>query len=359
MKQLNWSEKEVFEKLRPILEDSAKKILARAKESKTDLQNRNELYEIAQFLYKKAQNLKTDSKQHNEITSNDKPSRTFKDVIGMDNLKDEIKLKVIEPLRFPEIFKKFGKKIGGGILMYGPPGCGKTLIAEAAAGEAGIPFYNVGPEVLRSKYVGESEKNISLLFKKARQTMPCIIFFDEFETLGIDREIATNHGKNEVSQLLREIDGFGNKDDNILLIAATNEPWNIDIALRRNGRFSTTIFVPPPDEKSRYKILETCLKNKPFSDIDINLITEMTEGFSGAEIVGICEDASDKVLKEFLKTRRIRNISNKDLIEAAENKKSVVNDWFKKAERSVELNHNKEAFRDFYDYLEKNQLIYA
>ncbi|MFQ5621203.1 MAG: ATP-binding protein, partial [Candidatus Nanoarchaeia archaeon] len=201
----------------------------------------------------------------------------FQDIGGLEELKEEIRFKIIEPLKHPDLFAFYGKKMGGGILMYGPPGCGKTLIAEATANEANATFFHVKSSNLKSKYVGETEKNISELFGKARAMQPSIIFFDEFEALGNDRTASAHaHEVSTVAQLLTEMDGMGTKDQKILLLAATNEPWSIDPALRREGRFGETLFIPPPDLDSRKSILKINMKNRPTKDIDWDQLAIIT-----------------------------------------------------------------------------------
>ena len=163
--------------------------------------------------------------------------------------------------------------------MYGPPRCGKSLIAKATASEAGAQFIHVKSSDLKSKFVGETEKNIAELFENARGQKPTIIFFDEFESLGSDRTDAPAHDKSAVAQLLTEMDGMDSNDQQILLLEETNEPWSIDPALRREGRFGTTLFIPPPDVKSRKEILGIILAQRPTKEIDYDILAKLTEGF--------------------------------------------------------------------------------
>ena len=264
-------------------------------------------------------------------------SISFKDVGGLAELKEEIRFKIIKPLLNPEVYEHYGKKLGGGILVYGPPGCGKSLIAEATAGEAGATFFHVKPNQIKSKYVGEAEKNMAELFRMAREHQPSIIFFDEFETLGADRdEIAANE-RGVITQLLTESDGLGTKGQQILLLAATNEPWAIDIALRREGRFGTTLFVPPPDREARKEIFKIHLRKRPLlRDIDAAELLDRTEGFSGADVEAICERAADIPLREYFTTNKFRPIGMQDFLVAFENHQSIVEQWFAKANTELE-----------------------
>ncbi|MBS3107302.1 ATP-binding protein [Candidatus Woesearchaeota archaeon] len=259
--------------------------------------------------------------------------KSFKDIGGLEKVKEKIKLAIIEPLKHPEVYKHFGKKVGGGILMYGPPGCGKSLIAEAAAGESEAAFFNVKASDLKSKYVGETEKNIADLFNEAKKHEAAIIFFDEFESLGGERSNMTqSHDKSMVSQLLTEMDGVGNKEKNILLIAATNEPWNVDVALRRSGRFGSSIFIPPPDFEARKNIFILNLDKKPIAEnVNIEELALLTNSFSGADIMGICEDAIEIPLKEYFDNGRKRNISMQDFYKVLSNRNSSVTQWYQLA----------------------------
>ena len=266
-----------------------------------------------------------------------KPSLTFRDVGGLLALKEEIRFKIIEPLLHPEVYRHYGKKPGGGILMYGPPGCGKSLIAEATAGEAGAAFFHVKPSQIKSKYVGEAERNIAELFKTAREHQPCIIFFDEFETLGADRDDTAANERGAITQLLSETDGLGTKGQQILLLAATNQPWAIDVALRREGRFGTTLFVPPPDVDARKEIFKIHLKHKPLErDIDAAILLASTESYSGADIKAVCEKATDIPLREYFTTRVLRPLRMADFSQALAAHQSIVGQWFMKAERELE-----------------------
>jgi transitional endoplasmic reticulum ATPase len=291
----------------------------------------------AQECYRKFEGLNRNTTEITPLRKEEKVSKlSFKDVGGLEGLKKEIRLRIVEPLKNPEVFKKFGKKLGGGILMYGPPGCGKSLIAEATANEADATFFHVKASDLKSKYVGETEQNIAKLFEDARAQAPSIIFFDEFEVLGGSRDKSDVYTRQAVSQLLTEMDGVGSKDDQILLLAATNEPWNIDIALRREGRFGRSLFIPPPDVESRAKILKILLKDKPTSfDVQVHELSAATPYFSGADLKGLVENATDIPLTEYLETRKVRDIARKDFKEVLIKQKPSSVPWFKMAEQEL------------------------
>ena len=297
--------------------------------------------EKASQCYEKSQDLRAKSGVTIETIGQrrEKTGITFKDIGGLDALKEEIRLKVIEPMKHPDVFKKYGKKVGGGILMYGPPGCGKSLIAEATANEANAAFFHIKASDLKSKYVGETEQNIAKLFSEARERQPSIIFFDEFEVLGGERSRSDPYTRQAVSQLLTEMDGVGSKDQQILLLAATNEPWNIDLALRRSGRFGETIFVPPPDEEARRWILKKQLRDKPMeNDMHLHLaeLVATSANRSGADIRAIGDKATEYALKDFLRTKRERPISTEDLRRASAEQQSTVIPWFLMAAAAIE-----------------------
>ncbi|MBT3407313.1 ATP-binding protein [Candidatus Woesearchaeota archaeon] len=322
------------------------------KESKNDSENQSKYLAKAIQLYDEYESINANSiKYLDKEVNNKKGVKTFDDIGGLEELKDEIKLKIIEPLLHPEVFSAYGKKIGGGILMYGPPGCGKSLIAEATAGEANAHFIHVKPSDLKSKYVGETEKNISKLFEVARANAPTIIFFDEFESFGRERSKTDVHTKNHISQLLSEMDGVGTKDKAILLLAATNTPWEIDPALIRHGRFGINIFVKEPDEKARKEIIKLNLENKPIDDsVNIDFLAKVTKGFSGADLSEICDRGADIAIKEYFKTKVSRKINIKDFISILKEKKSIVKSWYKLAKEQIVINGCEDYYTEIANY---------
>jgi transitional endoplasmic reticulum ATPase len=205
----------------------------------------------------------------------EKPDTSFKDVGGMENLKEEIDLKIIKPLENAELYAAYGKKTGGGILLYGPPGCGKTFLAKATAGEINASFISVGINDILDMWIGRSEKNMGYIFEVARRNTPCVLFFDEVDALGASRsDMKNSAGRHVINQFLSELDGVGTDNEGILILGATNAPWHLDSAFRRPGRFDRIIFVPPPDVPSKIKILELLLKDKPVKDVDLRKVVE-------------------------------------------------------------------------------------
>ncbi len=257
-----------------------------------------------------------------------KPDVTFKDVAGMENVKEEIRIKLIYPFEHPEEAKKYGIGSGGGLLLYGPPGTGKTFIAKAIANEVDAIFFSIKPSDIMSKWVGEAEQNIAELFRMARSHPKSVIFIDEVESLVPKRR---NSGstvmQRVVPQILGEMDGISTDNRNLLFIGATNEPWSLDPAVLRPGRFGEKIYIPPPDLASRKKLFELYLKNKPLSkDIDIEALAQDTKGYSGADIKEVCIKASVIPFKESIMTGIERDIGMQDLMKALENVKPSINE---------------------------------
>ena len=245
------------------------------------------------------------------------PDVSFNDVAGLDDVKKSIEEKIILPRKYPDIYKNYKIKSGSGILLYGLPGTGKTMIAKATAHEVNAPFYQVKCSDISSKWVGESERNIKNLFDTARQHKTAVIFFDEFDSIASSRKDDNSASRNSVvNELLTQIQGFNDSDNStLLLIAATNKPWLIDSALLRPGRFGERICVPLPDKKSRKYLIDMCLKDIPISkNLDIDKIVEYTEGFSGADITEFCTRMKDNPLRKSIASngKKMFEIQNED-----------------------------------------------
>src|SRR5262249_29253717 len=186
----------------------------------------------------------------------ERPAVSFQDVGGMEHVKEEIRMKIIHPLTHPELYRAYGKAIGGGILMYGPPGCGKTHLARATAGEVKAGFLAIGINDVLEMWIGQSERNLHEVFERARENRPCVLFFDEVDALGASRtDLRQSSGRHLINQFLAELDGVKDNNDGVLILAATNAPWHLDPAFRRPGRFDRILFVPPPDAGARASIL--------------------------------------------------------------------------------------------------------
>lgn len=261
-----------------------------------------------------------------------KPEEKFADVGGMDAVKKEIALKIIMPFRQPELYKAYNKKAGGGILLYGPPGCGKTFIAKATAGEIDARFVSVGISDVLDMWIGNSEKNLAGIFGSARNNTPCVLFFDEIDALGANRShMKQSGGRHLINQFLSEMDGTGSANEGILIMGATNAPWHMDPAFRRPGRFDRIIFVPPPDQEGRKRILDLLLRGMPAEDIDTAAIAKVTEHFSGADLKAVIDTCVEDKLADAFTTGKPGPITTKDLKKAAGKLKPTTREWFNSA----------------------------
>ena len=280
------------------------------------------------------------------IAEVERPSISFKDVGGMDSVKEEIGMKIIMPLKHPELYEAYGKSIGGGMLLYGPPGCGKTHIARATAGEVNAGFISVGINDILDMWIGNSEKNLHHIFQIARSEAPCVLFFDEVDALGASRtDMKQSGGRHLINQFLAELDGVKHSNDGVLILAATNTPWNMDSAFRRPGRFDRILFVPPPDEEARRSILEIMLKGKPTTDIDFAKLAKKTKELSGADLKAVVDLAIEAKLKESMKTGQLMPIGMKDLTRAINQVPSSTKEWFATA-RNYALYSNEAGLYD-------------
>ena len=270
----------------------------------------------------------------------EKPGIKFVDIAGLEEVKENIKEAIVYPFKYPEEYRYFGVKPGGGILLYGPPGCGKTMLAAAAAAECDAIFINLKVSDIKDKYVGESEKNIKEVFATAQSYDKAILFFDEIDSLAGERSASSEgHERSLVSELLAQMDGLEAKDAvrKYLALAATNRPWDVDIALRRPGRFDTTVFVPHPDFEARRKILELNLRGKPLSPkVNLDEIARRTEGYASAEITAICQRAAKIPLRERIRERKPRRqLTMADFEQALKNQRTVLASWYVKATKEL------------------------
>jgi transitional endoplasmic reticulum ATPase len=271
---------------------------------------------------------------------------TFADVGGMEDVKEEIRLKIIHPSQHPELYAAYRKRAGGGVLLYGPPGCGKTHVARATAGELGSSFLWVGLEDVLSMWFGESEQNLHELFERARRSTPCVVFFDEVDALGARRsDMRSSPGRQLINQFLVELDGVSAENEGILFLAATNAPWHVDDAFRRPGRFDRVVFVPPPDRGARREIVRIHLEGRLQEQIDLDRIAARTEGYSGADLRSLVDVAVEAKLGASMRDGVPRPITTDDLLAAARKRKPTTTEWFQTA-RNYALHANQAGSYD-------------
>lgn len=286
---------------------------------------------------------------HTEI---ERPEISFEDVGGMEDLKEEVRLKVIYPLEHPEMYAAYGKGVGGGILMYGPPGCGKTLLARATAGEVDAGFMAVGIHEVLDMWIGNSERNLHELFERARRNAPCVLFFDEVDALGASRsDMKTSAGRHLINQFLSELDGAKAENEGLLILGATNAPWHLDAAFRRPGRFDRILFVPPPDAEARAAILRLLLRGKPQEDVDVESLAKKTDGFSGADLKAVVDITVEAKLREAIKAGAPSPVGTKDLMTAVRALNPTTREWFATAKNYALYSNQGGAYDDILKYL--------
>lgn len=279
---------------------------------------------------------------------------TFEDVGGLHDVKKAIRRRIIMPFEKPSLFERFRRKVGGGVLLYGPPGCGKTMIARATAGEANATFINVAISDILDMYIGESERKLHAVFERARASAPCVLFFDELEALAANRKYAreSNSGK-MISLFLSEMDGFAKNNAGVLLIGATNVPWSIDPAFQRPGRFDRVMFVPPPDLEARKVILDKAVQNRPTEDgLHIAALARQTSGFSGADLSNLIESAVDEAIDESLSRGEEVSLGQRHLDAAKSEVRATTAEWLTTARNHARYSNEGGRYDDVLAFLE-------
>ncbi|GAA0317071.1 hypothetical protein GCM10008967_04570 [Bacillus carboniphilus] len=296
-------------------------------------------------------------KDRNTLIETTQPKETFADIGGMEEVKKKVRMNFILPLQNPEFFKAYGREAGGSLLLYGPPGCGKTFLAKAIAGEINASFLHVELQAILGMYVGQSEHNLHDLFEKAREQKPCVLFIDELDAIGGSRQsMRQHHERMLVNQLLVELDGLSSHNDGVYVIGATNTPWYLDPALRRPGRFNTMLFIPPPAEEERELILSLKTKDKPQESLNLKKIASKTQHFSGADLQQLVQDAIEMALQRSLEKGELQPMTDSDLTSSLKNRKPTTLEWFSTAKNYATFSDVNKDYQLVLDYIKENKV---
>jgi SpoVK/Ycf46/Vps4 family AAA+-type ATPase len=283
------------------------------------------------------------------------PPVKFEDVGGLEEVKKQIHRKIILPFQKPSIFERFRKKAGGGILLFGPPGCGKTLLARATAGECNAQFMNVSISDILDMYIGESERKLHAIFEKARSSAPAVLFFDELEGLAGKRQFSREATSAKlVSQFLSEMDGFAQNNSGVLILGATNVPWAVDPAFRRPGRFDRLQFIPPPDRTARESILKLQMRDRPAEAIDYGLLATRTQGFSGADLEHLVESAAKLAIEASLEKGREEPVQMPHFKAALDDVRPTTLEWLTTARNYARYANEGGQYDDVLKFIEKH-----
>jgi hypothetical protein len=287
-----------------------------------------------------------------------RPGLALADVAGMTEVKARLEAAFLAPLRNPELRRLYHKSLRGGLLLYGPPGCGKTFIARAVAGELGARFMTVSFADVIDMYVGQSERNIRQLFATARELSPCVLFLDEVDAIGQKRSQLRNSAmRTAVNQLLLELDDVSAGNEGVFILGASNHPWDVDSALRRPGRFDRMLLVLPPDAPAREAVFRFHLRDRPVAGIELARLAALTDGYSAADIAHACESAAELALLDSARSGQVRMIGQPDLVRAIGEITPSIGPWFESA-RNVALFANEGgAYDDLAAYLKKRKLL--
>ncbi|MFG1759063.1 ATP-binding protein [Micromonospora echinofusca] len=280
------------------------------------------------------------------------------DVGGMSAVKERLELAFLGPLRNPELRRMYGKSLRGGLMLYGPPGCGKTFLARAVAGEMGAKFISLSIVDVLDMWMGNSERNLHELFQAARRNAPCVLFLDEVDALGHKRsQVGSSSMRTLGNQLLAELDGMEGSNEGVFVLAATNTPWDVDPALRRPGRLDRVVLVLPPDAEARRSILEYHLRERPIAGIDLRKIVAATEDYSGADLAHLCETAAEFAMADSVRTGEVRMIEHRDLERAVKEVRPSTKPWMATARNVAMFANEGGVYDDLVAYLKRRRML--
>ena len=280
------------------------------------------------------------------------------DVGGMTAVKERLELAFLGPLRNPQLRRMYGKSLRGGLMLYGPPGCGKTFLARAVAGEMGAKFISLSIVDVLDMWMGNSERNLHELFQAARRNAPCVLFLDEVDALGHKRsQVSSSSMRTLGNQLLAELDGMEGSNEGVFVLAATNTPWDVDPALRRPGRLDRVVLVLPPDAEARRSILEYHLRERPIAGIDLRKVVAATEDFSGADLAHLCETAAEFAMADSVRTGEVRMIEQRYLERALKEVRPSTRPWMATARNVAMFANEGGVYDDLVAYLKKRKLL--
>ncbi|HXH78919.1 AAA family ATPase [Nocardioides sp.] len=299
----------------------------------------------------------TDAPAEPEIGNLSRPTMTLADVGGLAEVKQRLTTSFLTPMRNPELTMQFKKSLRGGLLLWGPPGCGKTFIARALAGELGADFYEVGLSDVLDMYVGNSERNLQSIFDTARRSRPCLLFFDEIDALGQKRSQLRHSGamRGVVNQMLTELDGASSDNEGLFVLAASNHPWDIDSALLRPGRFDRRLLVLPPDVTARAAILAHHLAGRPQEGLDLAKVAKSTDGYSGADLALVCEQATESAMMSSLDSGDLRPITQRQLVDAARSVRPSIGEWMEMAKNYALYGNESGSYDELASYLRRRR----
>ena len=288
----------------------------------------------------------------------ERPRLRLSDVGGMEAVKERLEAAFLAPLRNPELRRLYAKSLRGGLLLYGPPGCGKTFLARAVAGELGASFFTVSLADVLDMYIGQSERNLKGIFDVVRRNTPCVLFLDEIDALGQKRsQVRGQAMRGTVNQLLTELDDVSQNNEGVFVLAATNHPWDIDSALRRPGRLDRALLVLPPDPAARDAVLRHHLRERPLAGIDMSALVKATDGFSGADIAHLCDAAAEVALLDSARSGVARMITMGDFAKGLKGIRPSTGPWFTEARNVAMFANDNGEYDELLAYLRLKKLL--